>query len=69
MSFATLVVGLYTYYHDYANSFEPNWDELFLARDFTLEHLEEEGVGLSPGGLLNYFLGSWEKLNVRAHLN
>jgi hypothetical protein len=68
-TFASCVVVLYTYYHDYANSFEPAWDQLFLGRDFSLEHLEEEGLGLSPGGLLNYFFGSQEKLNTRAILN
>lgn len=69
MSFASVVVGLYTYYHDYSNSFEPAWDQVFLGKDFSLEHLEEEGVGLSPGALVNYFFGSQEKLNVRANLN
>lgn len=68
-SFACVVVGLYTYYHDYANTFEPSWDQLFLARDFSLEQLEEEGVGLSPGSVVNYFFGSKEKLNTRAILN
>jgi hypothetical protein len=59
----------YTYYFDYSNSFEPGWDQLWLGKDFALEHLEEEGLGLSPGSLVNWLFGSQEPLNTRATLN
>ena len=68
MTFGFAVMGMHTFYFNYARAFYHDWDNLFLGRPFSLPHLETEGVGLSPGAIFNYFVGSNEPLNTRGQL-